>query len=204
RSRIGTCGIGDVPLGHLRADLADVLRQRALIETRLQERAVEQPHTGANGEPVPHADFVPIVLREGRDVVGNAEFRLTDVVQVGNNKPASVRQAGIRGGRYRERTEVRGGHGAVVDDVEVAVPTAEIGEVHRDARHDLTLHAGCELPVVDALAPAVQDVRIEIRFGHGRPEVSIRYRATLAVDVEIKQVAIRYVIAVRVSPRTRR
>src|SRR6185503_10363071 len=53
-----------------------------------------------------------------------------------------------------EDVEVAGSQRQVVDDLEVAVPAAEVAHVERDARKNLVLDTGRELPVVPALVPA--------------------------------------------------
>src|SRR5262249_29469535 len=72
----------------------------------------------------------------------------------------------------------------------------------RHAGRQLVLHFGGEIPEVVARAPAADEiVSVLHRVGVLLAEEAVADRTAFAVGVEVFQIAVRYVVAVRVVPR---
>ena len=133
------------------------------------------------------------------------------VLESGDRVAAAVRQTWIGGRDDAERVVVRRRDVAVVLDDEVAVPAPEVADIHRDARQNFMLHAGRELPVVEPLPPAVQQLGIVPVFGVARPNVASANApqksppaARLSWAQRVQQVAVGYVSCLLPSVQLRR
>ena len=83
---------------------------------------------------------------------------------------AAARQPRIERRRDAEGTEVGGGDGEVLGDGLIRVPPAVVPHVDADARDELVLHAGRELPVGGTGPPAAERRRVDEVLGLRPPK----------------------------------
>ena len=96
-----------------------------------------------------------VVVGVGQVVVGHAEQRRVDVVQIRDGVAAAAGQPRVNRRDDAELPEVVGRHGEVVGDDEALEPAAHVADFDRDARRDLLLHRDAERPVRRPHAPAL-------------------------------------------------
>jgi hypothetical protein len=136
------------------------------------------------------------VLGELRVEILGTDFVEYEVVESGHGAAATAGQSGIGRDRDAERRVVSGRGQTIVRRVEVAEPAAEVADRDADAREQLLLHRDAHLPVVVALAPAVNQIGIERLREDFLPEVLVVHAAAFEVRVRVDQIAVGNVVAV--------
>jgi hypothetical protein len=128
--------------------------------------------------------------------------RLNDLVRVEGGQRSAVRRkpSGVWDGDG-VRNKLAGAEGRVIGHPEIAVPATKATNVHRNARKNLALPAGAELPVVASLTPSKHRIAVESqRIGIGRPETRVGDGEALAVGRRVGQIALLHKVAVEVEP----
>ena len=155
-------------------DRAVVRLLPAGADAALHGEAAAQARVDRDVDAVPVLNLLAVVAGQRVVVVlRQAHLRRADVVEPADRVAAAVGQPRIGRRRDAERVEVGGRQVEVVGDAEVAVPAAEVADIHRDAPGDLPLHAGRELPLVGPRVPAVQHRGVVVQAGRRLAEVRV-------------------------------
>ena len=188
---------------HVRDDVAVVFDAPPRADAALEEHALARPRVQHEVGALPLVCLCPELARERYERVHRpAEHLRLDVVQVVDDVATSTGQ--VRMGRRRDAVPIevcwRGRE--ISRHGEVPEPAAEVGDVQRDIRRQLVLHATRELPVEWPLPVPGHRILVEVQIRHARAEVPVRQPAALPVSPRNRgiQYAIRDEVAVAVIP----
>src|SRR5688500_784720 len=126
----------------------------------MEQHAAAGPGIDREVEAVPVLDLLPDVIGKRHQVADLTEARAVEIEQRADRLTTAAGQTGVARSDDAERAVVGRGDERVVGHREVAVDATEVADIDADAGEQLVLDAGRELPVVTALAPADEDVRI--------------------------------------------
>ena len=157
--RVGAIGRPNRAVSMSQVSLNAAPRARAALKTQ----AVPHARVERDVHAVPVVRFVTKVIG-GRVVrVGGAKGAPRVACEERDRIAAAVGQERILGRGERDLVVVGRRERAVVGDEEVAPDPAVVGDLHRDLRRDLLLHADADLPIAIARAPTLEDRRIDGR-----------------------------------------